>query len=236
MSLSALIFDVDGTLADTEEAHRLAFNATFSKAGLDWEWGAKMYTHLLLVTGGKERIRFFLEGMHPDILKRDDIDQLIADLHKQKTDYYVAALKEGRVPLRPGIERLLREAREQGLTLAIATTTTPVNLQSLIENTLGAPALDWFDAIGAGDCVDNLKPAPDVYFWVLDKLDIDPAQCLAIEDSGNGLKAAMGAGIPTLITSCPYTAHHDFAGALAVLDGLGENGPGLDQLRQWHGH
>ncbi|MBL6940544.1 MAG: HAD-IA family hydrolase [Rhodospirillales bacterium] len=96
--------------------------------------------------------------------------------------------------------------------------------------------MDWFDAIGAGDCVDNLKPAPDVYLWVLDRLNLDPNQCLAIEDSAHGLKAAMAAGVPTLITSCPYTAHHDFSGAVAVLDGLGETEPGLEQLRRWHAH
>jgi beta-phosphoglucomutase-like phosphatase (HAD superfamily) len=229
MSLSALIFDVDGTLADTEEAHRLAFNATFSKAGLDWEWGAKMYTHLLLVTGGKERIRFFLEGLHPDVLLRDDIDDLIADLHRQKTEFYVAAIKQGRVPLRPGVEQLLLQARDQGVRLAIATTTTPVNLQSLIESTLGAQALDWFDAIGAGDCVNNLKPAPDVYLWVLDRLNLSADQCLAIEDSANGLKAATDAGLKCLITSCPYTEHHDFDGAIDVRDSL--DGVDIKQLQ-----
>ncbi|MBC8269350.1 MAG: HAD-IA family hydrolase [Rhodospirillaceae bacterium] len=236
MTLRALIFDVDGTLADTEEVHRQSFNTAFADAGFDWVWGTELYTQLLVATGGKARIRFYLEGLKPDILKRDDIDQLIASLHKQKTAYYVAAMKEGRVPLRAGVERLLREARDDGLILAIATTTTPINLQSLIESTLGADALDWFDAIGAGDCVDNLKPAPDVYLWVLDRLNLDPNQCLAIEDSANGLKAAMAAGVPTLITSCPYTAHHDFSGAVAVLDGLGETEPGLEQLRRWHAH
>lgn len=234
MSLSALIFDVDGTLADTEEVHRQAFNAAFAEAGLDWNWGTPMYTQLLLATGGKARIRLYLEGLHPDILKRDDIDQMIASLCQRKTEIYVAALNEGRLPLRPGVERLLREARENGITLAIATTTTPVNVKTLLENSIGAEALDWFDAIGAGDCVDNLKPAPDVYLWVLDRLNLNPSQCLAIEDSAGGLKAAMAAGVPTLITSCPYTAHHDFTGALEVVDGLGESEPTIDQLRQWH--
>lgn len=223
MPLRALIFDVDGTLADTEDVHRQAFNAAFADAGFDWSWGAPMYTQLLAVTGGKKRIHFYLEGMHPEILKRDDIDEVIAELHKQKTAYYVAAMNEGRVPLRPGIERVLREARNEGLTLAIATTTTPVNVQSLLEAAIGPEALDWFDAIGAGDCVDHLKPAPDVYLWVLDKLGLDPEDCLAIEDSANGLKASLAAGVPTLITHCPYTAHHDFAGALKVLDGLGDD-------------
>lgn len=234
MALNALIFDVDGTLADTEDAHRQAFNAAFAKAGYDWQWDRDLYTHLLSVTGGKARIRFFLEDHDPALLQRADIDETIADLHKSKTGFYVQAMKEGRVPLRPGIERLIREARSEGLTLAIATTTTPVNLQSLLEATLGPESLDWFDAIGAGDCVEALKPAPDVYLWVLDKLGLNPADCLAFEDSANGLKAAMAAGVPTLITHCPYTAHHDFTGALAVRDGLDEN-VDVASLRRLHG-
>ncbi len=235
MSLRALIFDVDGTLADTEDIHRQAFNSAFEAAGFDWAWGVPMYTQLLEVTGGKGRIRLYLEGLHPEVLKRDDIDELITNLHKQKTANYVDALNNGKVRLRPGVERLLREAHGEGMTLAIATTTTPVNLQSLIVNTLGIDALDWFDAIGAGDCVDRLKPSPDVYLWVLDRLNLDPNQCLAIEDSANGLRAARAAGVPTLITSCPYTAHHDFSGAMKMLDSLGEKGVNLDQLREWHG-
>lgn len=222
MTLSALIFDVDGTLADTEDAHRLAFNAAFAETGHDWNWDRALYTHLLSVTGGKARIRFFLEENHPEMLDGDGIDEEIADLHKRKTAHYVQAMRDGRVPLRPGIERLLKEARDAGMTLAIATTTTPVNLQSLLESTLGAESLDWFSVIGAGDCVENLKPAPDVYLWVLDRLNLAAAECLAVEDSANGLKAAAAAGLPTLVTSCPYTAHHDFTGALAVLDGLND--------------
>ena len=135
------------------------------------------------------------------------------------------------------------------MTLAIATTTTPVNVKALIENTLGAPALDWFEAIGAGDCVDNLKPAPDVYLWVLDKLGLAADDCLAIEDSANGLKAAREAGLKTLITFCPYTAGHDFSGGMAIADGLGEpaqpaqvrgrEGPdecviAMETLCEWH--
>ena len=123
MPLQALIFDVDGTLADTEEAHRLAFNQAFSEAGLDWKWGPELYTHLLTVTGGKARIRFYLEAYHPEFLRTDDIMERIEDLHKAKTKFYVAAVKAGQVPLRPGVERLLGEARKEGLTLAIATTT-----------------------------------------------------------------------------------------------------------------
>ncbi|NQU58928.1 MAG: HAD-IA family hydrolase [Rhodospirillales bacterium] len=240
MTLSALIFDVDGTLADTEDAHREAFNSTFAAAGHDWNWDRDLYTQLLNVTGGKARIRFFLENHHPDLLAGEGIADHIVDLHKQKTAFYVEAMQSGRVPLRPGVERLLRQARSEGLTLAIATTTTPVNFRSLIESTLGREALDWFTAIGAGNCVENLKPAPDIYLWVLDRLGLDPSRCLAFEDSANGLKAATGAGLQALITHCPYTRDHDFTGALAVLSGLGEPEDGeacvdVEFLRRLHG-
>lgn len=233
MQLKALLFDVDGTLADTEDAHRQAFNLAFAAAGHDWNWDRKLYTHLLGVTGGKARIRFFLEQHHAALLANGDIDGPIAALHERKTAFYVQAVQAGRVPLRPGVEHLLRQARAEGLTLAIATTTTPVNFQSLIEGTLGAGALDWFKVVGAGDCVENLKPAPDVYLWVLDRLGLDPARCLALEDSANGLKAATAAGLPTLIAHCPYTRDHDFSGALEVLDGLGE--VDVEFLRRLHG-
>lgn len=249
-SLKALIFDVDGTLADTEEAHRQAFNKAFRDFGFDWVWDRKRYTRLLTVTGGRARIRHFLESADPQALQRNDLDDWIAALHKRKTDFYVEALNTGDVPLRHGIERLFHEARDQGIRLAIATTTTPVNVQTLIENTLGPAALDWFDAIGAGDCVENLKPAPDVYLWVLDKLGLPADACLALEDSANGLKAASAAGLKTVITYCAYTADHEFSGAVAVTDGLGEPGQpahirrtdgdgkacvDMTLLHRWHG-
>lgn len=214
MQLKALVFDVDGTLADTEDAHRTAFNMAFADFGFDWHWDRALYTRLLAVTGGRARIKFFLKGADMEMLG----DEEIAQMHKRKTSHYVEALKGGRVPLRPGVEELLRQARTEGLILAIATTTTPINVQTLLESTIGPAALDWFKVIGAGDCVDNLKPAPDVYLWVLDRLGLEAGQCLALEDSINGLAAATAAGLGTVITHCHYTADHDFTGALAVFD------------------
>jgi len=249
LSLKALLFDVDGTLADTEDGHRVAFNQAFQDFDFDWIWEPALYGDLLAVTGGRARIRRFVETAHPHMLDRNDLDDLIVKLHERKTEHYVAALNSGGIPLRPGVKRLILEAREQGLVLAIATTTTPVNVQALIENTLGSAALDWFDAIGAGDCVDHLKPAPDVYLWVLDKLGLPAASCLALEDSYNGLQAALAAGVGTVVTYCPYTRDHDFKGAVAVADCLGEADiPAridagipvgktvidVDVLRRWH--
>jgi len=222
-SLQALLFDVDGTLADTErDGHRIAFNLAFAGAGLDWDWDPELYGRLLAVTGGKERIRHYLAHFNRDFEAPADLDGFIADLHRAKTDHYTALLGEGRIPLRPGVERLLAEARDAGLRLAIATTTTPANVEALLSHTLGAAALDWFEVIAAGDIVPAKKPAPDIYTWALEKMNLEPAACLAFEDSENGIRAARGAGLKTVITVNDYTRQHDFSGAALVLDQLGE--------------
>jgi HAD superfamily hydrolase (TIGR01509 family) len=222
--LEALLFDVDGTLADTEETHRLAFNAAFSGAGLDWYWDEALYEELLLVTGGRERIRFFLDRHAPSFRPAGDLDAIIAGLHRDKTRIYVQMLSKGDVPLRPGVERLIREARTQGLRLAIATTTTPENVYSLLEHSFSTDATGWFELIAAADAAPNKKPAPDVYHYALERLGLPAEHCLAIEDSANGLISARQAGVDVLITVNGYTRDQDFSGAAVVLDGLGEPG------------
>ena len=227
--MKALIFDVDGTLADTEDAHRQAFNDAFAKAGLDWHWDQKLYKHLLSVTGGKQRIRFFLEEQNSPLLDDADIDDRIAALHKSKTSFYVERLQNGQVPLRPGIKELILECRDKGLAIAIATTTTPVNVEALLKANLGVQSLDWFACIGDGGVVPVLKPEPDVYNWVLDKLGLDAHETLALEDSRNGLIACQRANVPVLVVTNDYTEGQDFTGCVA--EWRTYEGVTLDQLQ-----
>ncbi len=221
--LEALIFDVDGTLADTErDGHRVAFNQAFEEAGLDWDWTVELYGELLQVTGGKERIRLYIEKFLKDYELDEDITDFAARLHQRKTHFYLELLQSGAIPLRSGVERLINEAREAGLRLAISTTTTPANVDYLLSATLGKESLDWFEVIAAGDIVPAKKPAPDIYIWAMQKMAIKPENCLAFEDSLNGVKSSLAANLKTIITINGYTKDDDFSGAEIVLDQYGE--------------
>ena len=220
MNIKAIIFDVDGTLADTEEAHRISFNKAFVENHLDWNWDVALYGKLLKITGGKERIKFFVEKHLSQFKKPADFEGFVKNLHLVKTRYYTAMLNEGHIPLRPNIKRLINEARLSGLKLAIATTTSPENVTALLQHGLGADSESLFEVIGCGDIVPQKKPAPDIYDWVLHRLKLNAADCIALEDSENGLHASLAAGIKTIITSNGYTREQDFTGAVAVFDDL----------------
>jgi HAD superfamily hydrolase (TIGR01509 family) len=215
----ALIFDVDGTLAETEELHRQAFNEAFARRGLDWHWDRGDYKDLLRVTGGKERIRAY-HARQRIALPLPDGD--IAELHRIKTARYAELVETGCCPLRPGVADLLSAAKARGQRLAIATTTSRGNIDALLSRALGKRWVADFDAIVAGDDVRHKKPAPDVYLEILARLKLEPSDCVAIEDSANGLIAASRANIAVVITRSMFFGDDDFAEARFVLDNLSE--------------
>ncbi|OKO85713.1 phosphatase [Bradyrhizobium sp. AS23.2] len=223
---AALIFDVDGTLAETEELHRRAFNHAFARHGLGWHWDRAVYKDLLRVTGGKERIRAHHERLRiaPSLSDED-----IAELHRIKTAHYAELIETGCCPLRPGVADLLAAALSRGQRLAIATTTSHGNIDALLSQALGKRWAADFDAIVAGDDVRHKKPASDVYLEILARLKLAPMECVAIEDSANGLIAASRANIPVLVTRSMFFRDDDFSEARFVLDdlsGLGRPGRG----------
>ena len=232
--LQALIFDVDGTLADTESVHCAAFNQAFAELGLDWVWDAALYTELLNVSGGKERILHYWHSARADLreLSAMALTDTVNRLHELKTAAYERAINSGAVQLRPGVLRLMDEALAQGLQLAIATTTSPVNIAALLRHAMGSQWRLNFSAIGDASTAPIKKPHPQVYLQMLAALSLAPVQCLAFEDSSNGLRAATGAALATVITPTHYTAHHNFDAALQVLPDL--SGVSLARLRHWH--
>jgi HAD superfamily hydrolase (TIGR01509 family) len=233
--LKALIFDVDGTLADTESAHRAAFNQAFAEVGRDWVWDEPTYVKLLEVSGGKERILHYWQQVQPDLKSIDGsaVQDMVARMHELKTAAYEKAVQDGAVLLRPGVLRLIESAYQGGLQLAIATTTSPVNISALLRTAIGPDWAQYFVVVEDASTAPIKKPHPQVYMQTLARLNVRAADCVAFEDSGNGLKAALAAGLPTIITPNSFTEHHNFTGALRVLPSV------LDvtvaRLREWHG-
>ena len=232
--LQALIFDVDGTLADTEAAHRAAFNLAFAQEGLDWVWDEPLYTRLLDISGGKERLLHYWTQRHPEVRDVDGagVRDTIARLHELKTAAYEAMVNDGAVSLRPGVLHLIDAAGQAGLHLAIATTTSPVNIAALLRGAIGTDWRHFFGIVEDASTAAVKKPHPQVYLQTLQRLQLPAAQCLAFEDSANGLRAATGAGLATVITPTQFTAGHDFSAALKVLPNL--QGVTVADLQAWH--
>lgn len=217
--LEALIFDCDGVLVDTErDGHRVAFNAAFREAGLSTSWNVERYGELLSTAGGKERMRrhFDETGWPADCA---DHDALIARLHKLKTDLFMQVIGQGELPLRPGIARLADEAISNGVTLAVCSTSNERAVQSVVDVLLG-PQRARHITVFAGDIVAAKKPAPDIYDLAAGKLGLTPANCVVIEDSNNGLRAAKAAGMKCIVTISSYTAEEDFTKADKVVPDL----------------
>jgi HAD superfamily hydrolase (TIGR01509 family) len=234
--LDALIFDVDGTLADTESVHLAAFNRAFAQEGLGWHWELATYTRLLDISGGKERMLHFWHQVNPNTteLEASALTDTINRLHEIKTAFYEDAVNSGAVSLRPGVLALMSEARAAGLQLAIATTTSPVNIAALLRSAIGEDWRSHFLAIGDASSSPVKKPHPQVYLQVLADMNMRPEQCLAFEDSANGLRAATAAGLKTVITPNSFTEHQDFSGALRIVPDLSQ--VNVARLREWHAH
>ncbi len=219
--LQALIFDCDGVLVDTElDGHRVSFNQAFREAGLKTEWNAERYGELLLTAGGKERMRrhFDETGWPPG---HDDREALIAQLHKQKTNIFMDLIRTGKLPLRPGIQRIVDEAIAARVTLAVCSTSNERAVQAVVDVMLGAE-ISAKITVFAGDVVAAKKPAPDIYNLAASKLNLNPANCVVIEDSNNGLRAAKAAGMHCIVTKSTYTLDEDFSLADQVVNHLDE--------------
>ena len=229
MGLKALIWDVDGTLVDSEEIHRAAFNHTFTERKLDWHWDRSLYAHLLRVTGGRERLRYYMDIMDCAPTGPEDLDKFILSLHIQKTAIYNHLLRVGPVRLRPGVKRILRQARDQGVLLAIATTTSRRNVETLLARTLYREGITW-EIVVSGEDVKRKKPFPEVYLKVLGQLGLEPGQCVALEDSQNGVESASAAGIATIVTKNCYTRDDDFSKAGIVLSHFGDKNHAVEIL------
>lgn len=219
--LQALLFDFDGTIAETERnGHRVAYNRAFAECGLDWEWDVARYGELLAVAGGKERMRHFVANERPDAPSGAELDGLIARVYAAKQRHFAALAPV--IALRPGVQRLMCEAHAAGVPVAIATTAAPSGVEAVLARDPEVRAT--VALIAAGDVVAHKKPAPDIYRWALEKLGVSPACAVALEDSAIGLNAARAAGLTTIVTVSEYTAGEEFAGAAAVLSDLGEPG------------
>ena len=233
MALRALIFDVDGTLANTErDGHRPAFNAAFAEMGLPWHWDESFYGTLLIKGGGLERLYFYAENFDPSIQSRPDFDELMHRVHDIKTRNYQRLLAAGAIPLRADIGQLICDARTEGVRLGIASSSKQENVVGLLRANLGPNADAWFDSIVSGELVKAKKPSPDIYKKVLEQLNLPARDCLVVEDSAHGLAASLAAGIPTVITLSDYTHDEDFEGARMVLHETDHLS--LEALRLWH--
>ena len=249
LTFDALVFDVDGTLADTEELHRQAFNEAFFACGINWRWGPALYAELLQITGGKERIAGFLSQQRLPAAERGRLMRLIPQIHVTKTRLYQELVALGHLRPRDGVRRLMLEARAAGLKLAIASTTSPENVESLLTSSFGSDAPGWFSAIATGDVVAKKKPAPDIYNLALQQLGVAPQRAVAFEDSAIGVRAAKAAGLFTVATPSLWTIGQNFTPADVVLTSLadperplyaidelriGAKYLGLDQLETLH--
>ena len=226
-SLKALLWDVDGTVAETErDGHRVAFNRAFEDCGVPWRWDEALYGELLHITGGRERLLHDMQGRAAAPVRAAEREALAKTLHAKKNAVYADMVGTGVIPLREGVSRLILQCRARGLRMGIATTTSRSNVDALLRWHLGASWAQQFAVIVCGEDVERKKPDPAVYLQALRQLGIGAWQAVAIEDSPPGVAAARAAGIPVIVTRSAYFEHAPVEGALAI-------GPGLHTRRGW---
>jgi HAD superfamily hydrolase (TIGR01509 family) len=225
--VTALVFDCDGVLADTERyGHLPAFNQTFEEFGLPVRWSEEEYGEKLKIAGGKERMRSLLTD---DFVRETGLptdpegqQEAIAAWHERKTAIYTEMVADGRLPGRPGVARTIGEALDAGWDLAVASTSAEPSVRAVLEHVAGPEQAARFALVLAGDVVPKKKPAPDIYELAVVRLNADPRDTLVIEDSRNGLLSAVGAELACLVTVNGYTEHEDFSEAVLVVSSLGD--------------
>jgi HAD superfamily hydrolase (TIGR01509 family) len=218
--LKAIFFDMDGVIIDTErDGHRVAFNQTFKEFGYSFQWGVEHYGELIKISGGKERMRhdFMSRGMNG--FEPGQSNDLIQELHKRKTDIFISLIESGKLPLRPGIHRFMKEAVSEGLILGVCTT---ANERAATAITKGLLADIEFAFVFAGDMVHKKKPDPEIYLLAIEKTKLSAENCLVVEDSRNGILAAKRAGISVLATTNQYTENEDLSQADIIVSCLGD--------------
>ena len=219
--LKAVFFDQDGVIIDTErDGHRVSFNETFQEFGYSFEWGVDEYHELLQISGGKERMKHYLQtkGFGKPVAP-EEVDDLIARMHKRKTALFIEMVESGRLPLRPGIHRFMREAMAAGLKLGVCTTSNEKAANAIAYQVLKDVT---FDVVLAGDVVEKKKPAPDIYNLALEKTGLRPEDCFVVEDSRNGVLAGKAAGMRVLATTNVYTEKEDLSPADVIVGCLGD--------------
>lgn len=225
MTVPALIFDCDGVLADTEQhGHLPAFNETFRHFNVPEQWSVEDYGEKVKIGGGKERMRSILtpELAHRlDLPDENAVNEALLAWHKHKTAVYTALVESGTMPARAGIARIVHEAHAAGWTLAVASTSAEPAVRAVLTHAVGEELAQHF-AVFAGDIVAHKKPAPDIYLLAVKTLGVDPDDVIVVEDSANGLRAALGAGLRTVVTTSGYTRNEDFTGASLVVTSLGD--------------
>ncbi len=249
VDLQAILIDMEGSIVESEEIHRRAFNAAFRECGMAWHWDRAIYKQLLSIAGGLERLKHYITRTAPDIMKRPDGFSFLDSMHKAKNIAYAQLVEREGVSPRPGVERLLTEARRRDIKLAVVTSATLETVHTVIGKALGDDALQWFEVIADGGKVPAKKPAPDIYIWATEEMGVPVSACLSFEDTPRGVKGSMAAGVPAVATVSSYTYDEDFDGALAVISHLGNPDQPfkmlagsafgadyvtVDLLRKWH--